>query len=67
MVLENSVIFGTVNANRRHYQLAEEALLKSDRKWLSRLISRRVPVADFHEALNRRPDEIKVVIEFASN
>lgn len=66
MVLENSVIFGTVNANRHHYEMAEEALLKSDRKWLSRLISRSVPLANFHEALNRRPDDIKVVIEFAS-
>ncbi|MBV8071456.1 MAG: glucose 1-dehydrogenase [Acidobacteriaceae bacterium] len=67
MVLENSVIFGTVNANRHHYEMAEEALLKSDRTWLSRLISRRVPLSDFHEALHRRPDDIKVVIEFAKN
>ena len=67
MVLENSVIFGTVNANRHHYEMAEKALLSADRKWVSRLISRRVPVENFHEALKRRPDDIKVVIEFSAN
>jgi glucose 1-dehydrogenase len=67
MVLENCVIFGTVNANRRHYELAEQALLKADRKWLSRLISRHVPVARFADALQRQPDDIKVVIDFAAN
>ncbi|MBV8550018.1 MAG: glucose 1-dehydrogenase [Acidobacteriaceae bacterium] len=66
LVLENSVIFGSVNANRHHYQMAEEALLKADRKWVSRLISRRVPVDHFEDALKRRPDDIKVVIEFAA-
>ncbi len=67
MVLENSVIFGSVNANRRHYELAEQALLKADRKWLTRLISRHVPVDHFKDALERRPDDIKVVIDFASD
>ena len=66
MVLENSVVFGSVNANRRHYELAEQALLKADRKWLSRLISRRVPIARFEDALKRNPDDIKVVIDFAA-
>jgi threonine dehydrogenase-like Zn-dependent dehydrogenase len=67
MVLENSVILGIVNANRRHYEMAEEALRVANRSWLSRLISRRVPVQSFTDALNRRPDDIKVVIEFAGN
>jgi len=30
MVLENNLIFGTVNANRRHYESAAEALHKAD-------------------------------------
>ncbi len=67
MVLENSVIFGTVNANRRHYEMAEEVLCKADRGWLSRMISRREPLSNWQEALKRRPDDIKVVIEFAAN
>lgn len=67
LVLDNGVIFGTVNANRRHYELAEKALLAADRDWLRKLITRRVPVANWPQALERRPDDIKVVIEFATN
>lgn len=67
MVLENRVVFGSVNANRRHWENAKEALTKADRGWLSRLISRREPVANWQKALQRRPDDIKVVIEFDSH
>jgi threonine dehydrogenase-like Zn-dependent dehydrogenase len=67
MVLANSVMFGTVNANRRHYELAEEALLKADRNWLKRLITRREPLSNWQQALQRRPDDIKVTIQFARN
>lgn len=66
MVLENGVIFGTVNANRSHWQLAEKALLSADRGWLSRLISRKEPLSNWQAALQRKPDDIKVVLEFAS-
>lgn len=64
MVLENSVIFGSVNANRKHWEKAKEALTKADRNWLARLISRREPLANWQDALKRRPDDIKVVIQF---
>lgn len=67
MVLENQVIFGTVNANRRHWEMAAEALCKADRNWLCRLISRREPLSNWQQALKRKPDDIKVVIEFASD
>jgi len=67
MVLENRVIFGSVNANRKHYELAQKALLSANRKWLSRLISRHVPVDRFAEALQRHPGDIKVVIDFGDN
>ncbi len=67
LVLENTVIFGTVNANRKHYEMAEDALRKADHGWLSRLISRKEPLANWQEALKRRPDDIKVVIDFAAN
>jgi len=64
MVLENDVVFGSVNANRAHYQAAAEALAKGDKGWLSRLISRRVPLDRWREAFERRDDDVKVVIEF---
>jgi threonine dehydrogenase-like Zn-dependent dehydrogenase len=65
MVLENGVVFGSVNANRRHYRAAAEALAKADKNWLSRLITRRVPLSRWHEAFERRPDDIKVVVDFS--
>jgi threonine dehydrogenase-like Zn-dependent dehydrogenase len=64
MVLENDVVFGSVNANQRHYQAAAAALKQADRAWLGRLITRRVSVERWAEALSRRPDDIKVVIDF---
>ncbi len=67
MVLENSVIFGSVNANRRHWEMAEKALCQADRKWLSRLISRKERSGNWQQALERKPDDIKVVIEFSEN
>jgi glucose 1-dehydrogenase len=66
MVLENDVVFGTVNANRRHYRAAAEALAKADKDWLSRVITRRVPLARWQEAFEPRPDDIKVVLDFAA-
>jgi len=65
MVLNNGTVFGTVNANLRHYRMAADALARADRGWLSRLITRRVPLARFAEAFEHRPGDIKVVIEFA--
>jgi glucose 1-dehydrogenase len=64
MVLENSVIFGTVNANRKHYQMAAEVLAKADTNWLSRMISRREPLSNWQKAFERHPDDIKVIIDF---
>lgn len=67
LVLENGVIFGSVNANRRHYEIAEEVLCKADQSWLSRMISRREPLSNWRQALERQPNDVKVVIEFAEN
>jgi len=64
LVLENDVVFGTVNANRRHYEAAAQALARADRRWLERLINRRVPLERWSEALEREPDDVKVVVEF---
>jgi threonine dehydrogenase-like Zn-dependent dehydrogenase len=64
VVLQNNVIIGSVNANRRHFYRASEALAAADREWLARLITRRVPPQDVAQALVRSPDDIKVVIDF---
>jgi threonine dehydrogenase-like Zn-dependent dehydrogenase len=67
IVLRNDVIFGSVNANRRHHEAAIAELTRADRSWLRRLISRRVPLADFASALDRRPDDVKVVLDIGAD
>jgi threonine dehydrogenase-like Zn-dependent dehydrogenase len=64
MVLENDVVFGSVNANRRHYEQGALALAQADRSWLQRLITRQVPLDHWSEALERRSGDVKTVITF---
>src|SRR4051812_19505982 len=64
MVLENDVVFGSVNANRSHYELAADALAKADHAWLSRLITRRVALRNWQQAFIRQPHDIKVILDF---
>ncbi len=40
-VLKNNVVIGSVNANKRHWYKAAEALARADRSWLARLITTR--------------------------
>jgi glucose 1-dehydrogenase len=66
MVLQNTVVFGTVNANRRHFETAQAALARAAPQWLQRMITRRVPLDRWREALQPQPDDIKVVLDFAA-
>jgi glucose 1-dehydrogenase len=63
IVLENAVIFGTVNAARRNYTQAVDALAKADPDWLAGLITRRVPLRAWPDALTRQPDDVKVTVD----
>jgi threonine dehydrogenase-like Zn-dependent dehydrogenase len=63
MVLENDVVFGSVNANAGHYRLAVEALERADAAWLAGVVTRRVPLGEWESALERRDDDVKVVID----
>src|SRR5262249_4156846 len=65
LVLDNHTIFGTVNANRRHYEIAADALARANPEWLARLITRQVPVARWQDAMQPRDGDIKVVIAFS--
>ena len=65
MVLQNNVIVGSVNANKRHWYKAGQALARADAAWLARLLSRRERPESFMNALHRQPEDIKVVIQFA--
>jgi hypothetical protein len=64
MVLQNSVLFGSVNASRQHYELAARALARADPGWLADLITRQVPIDRWADAYSRRPDDIKTVLTF---
>ena len=63
MVLENDVVLGSVNANRTHYEAAAAALSGTDTSWLDRLVTRRVPIEEHGAAFDRRPDDVKVVVQ----
>ncbi|GAA3133565.1 MULTISPECIES: glucose 1-dehydrogenase [Nonomuraea] len=65
IVLENDVVFGTVNANLRHFRAAAEALARADRGWLERLITRRVPLTRALEAFEPAKD-VKAVIDLTA-
>lgn len=66
LVLGNETIFGSVNANRRYFEMGVEHFGAFERKWpgsLQKLITRRVPFDDFQSALERRQEDIKTVLE----
>ena len=63
IVLGNTAVFGSVNANRRHYAQGARALGEADRSWLSRLVSRKVPLDSFDQAFQHQDDDVKVVLE----
>lgn len=62
-VLSNGVVFGSVNANRDHYELAADALRQADSAWLADLITRRVRLADYQQAFHREDNDVKVVLD----
>jgi threonine dehydrogenase-like Zn-dependent dehydrogenase len=66
VVLGNGVVLGSVSANRRHFVAAADALAAADPEWLDGLITRRVALADWSTALERRGDDVKVVVELGA-
>ena len=64
-VLKNNIVFGSVNANKRHWYKAGEALARADRSWLSRLITGRRRPEEYAKALERGAEDIKVIVQFA--
>lgn len=54
-----------MNANKRHWYKAGEALARGNRPFLERVITRREHPQDFKNAPARQPDDIKIVIQFS--
>ena len=50
---------------QRHWYKAAESLGLADRVWLSRLITRRETPEKFKQALERKPDDVKVIVQFS--
>jgi len=63
LVRQNGVVFGSVNANRRHYESAATVLAQADPAWLDGLLSRRVSLDDFPQAFRRHRDDVKTLLD----
>ena len=66
MVLSNKVTFGSVNANRRHFESGVRHLEEIEVRWpglLSRMITHRLPMEDFADAFERSPNHVKSIVE----
>jgi threonine dehydrogenase-like Zn-dependent dehydrogenase len=66
LVLANKVVFGAVSAGRRHYDQAAEALADADPQWLAGLITTRLSVDAWPAALEKGPQDIKIVIDMTT-
>jgi threonine dehydrogenase-like Zn-dependent dehydrogenase len=62
IVLENGAIFGSVNANKRHYEKGAEALAAADRSWLAEFITTRASLENWPGAIEKRSGGIKAII-----
>lgn len=68
LVLGNRLVLGTVNAARRHFEAGVADLEAAEQRlpgWVGRLITRRLPLDEVRQALQRSPDVIKTVLELA--
>lgn len=69
LVLDNLAVFGSVNANRVDFEQGVADLNLARTRWpglLDRLITRRLPLAEFRAALDGSPGDIKTVLEIES-
>ncbi len=69
LVLRNQIVLGSVNAGRKHFEMAVADLtegMKIENSPLQRIITHQFPYSSFEEALLEHPaDEIKSVIKWA--
>ncbi|OPY27492.1 MAG: Glucose 1-dehydrogenase [Methanocella sp. PtaU1.Bin125] len=66
LVMNNKAVFGTVSANRMHYEWALDRMASIEKKWpglLGRMFTRRVSLDRVGDGLRREKDDIKVVVD----
>ena len=64
-ILENRVLFGSVNAQRQDWLAGVDALAEAHRRWpdaLDRFVGLRVPLDRFKEAFEQRADKAALVV-----
>ena len=69
LVIGNQVVFGSVNANRRHFQRGIEDFVAIERTWpgvLGRLLTDRIPWQDYKRWFTQRGPGIKATLEIAA-
>jgi threonine dehydrogenase-like Zn-dependent dehydrogenase len=65
LVLGNRVVFGTVNANRRYFEMGVQHFREAAQRWpglFERIITRWAKFEDFRSALDRKPEDIKTLL-----
>lgn len=68
LVLENKLVFGTVNANRRHFESGALHLQAIEARWpglLARMITREVRFEEFGPDALSHAEDVKVVVRIA--
>lgn len=68
LVLGNQVVFGSVNAARRHFQRGVEDFVAIERAWpgsLARLLTDRIPWQDYDRWFTQRGTGIKATLEIS--
>jgi threonine dehydrogenase-like Zn-dependent dehydrogenase len=66
LVLGNQVVFGSVNANPRHFKQGVKDFVTIDRKWpgvMNRLLTNKIPWQDHKKWFTDRGDGIKSTLE----
>jgi hypothetical protein len=66
MVLGNKLVFGSVNANRRYFELGVGHMGEIRDRWpglLERFFTQRLSIEEFEKGLHRPKDDIKTVVE----
>jgi threonine dehydrogenase-like Zn-dependent dehydrogenase len=70
LVLGNQVVFGSVNANPRHFAKGVEDFVLIEKNWpgvLHRLLTNRIPWQDFNTWFSQRGGGIKATLEISAS
>ena len=66
MLYRNKSIVTTVNSNRSYFERGVQSMVEIERRWpglLARLITRRMPMERYAEAVEPERDGVKTVVE----